>query len=329
MTIVTLGLIGDVMLGRLVNDQIPDRPPGSFWGDTLPILREADAVIANLECAISTDGRAWSRAPKAFHFRADPAAVGVLRAGNIRCVSLANNHSLDFETEGLVDTLAHLDEAGILHAGAGRTLEEAMAPALLRLPGVTVGVIALTDNEPAFVARHNRPGTWYTEIRSTGDVLAPIEERVRSLREQGADLVVLSVHWGPNMVERPPVRFRSFARDVIDRGVDVLHGHSAHIFQAVERHRNGLILYSTGDILDDYAVDPRLHNDWSFIFLVEADGAGLRRLRLVPVQLHLARVDRADGETFEAIRRRMEDLCTEFGTPLGRTVEGLELVLRP
>lgn len=329
MKIMTLAFVGDVMLGRLVNDEIPSRSPDSFWGSTLPVLREADAVFANLECAITTDGRVWSRTPKAFHFHADPAAVAVLRAGNIRCVSLANNHTLDFETEGLLDTLRYLDEAGIAHAGAGRTIEEAMRPALVRLADLTVGVIALTDNEPPFAARPNRPGTWYTEIRSDPPVLDPIGERVRQLRDEGADLIVLSVHWGPNMVQAPPRRFREFARAVLDRGVDLLHGHSAHIFQAVERYGRGLILYDTGDFLDDYAVDSKLRNDWSFIFLVEADRSGLRCLRMLPVRLHLARVDRAEDEEFEAIRDRMAALCAEFDTPVRPTAEGLELTLRP
>jgi poly-gamma-glutamate capsule biosynthesis protein CapA/YwtB (metallophosphatase superfamily) len=327
MSTVTLAFLGDVMLGRLVNEEIPNRPPESFWGTALPVLRQADGVFANLECAVTARTQPWSRTRKVFHFRAGPAAIQVLTAANVRCVGLANNHTLDFETEGLLDTLDHLDAVGIEHAGAGRNLREAKEPALVDLGGFKVGVIALTDNEPPFAGTADRPGTWYTEIGTDAKTLAPIEELATRLKDLGADLVVLSVHWGPNMIEAPPPRFRRFAQAVIERGVDLLHGHSAHIFQAVEPRGRRLILYDCGDFLDDYAVDPVLRNDRSFIFLVEADRRGPLRLRLLPVRLTFARVDLATGEEAEAIRARMRRLCEPFGTELEATDEGLELTL--
>lgn len=324
----TLALVGDVMLGRLVNREISRRPPASFWGDVLPVLRGADAVFANLECAITAHRTPWSRTHKVFHFRADPAAVEVLRAANIRYVSLANNHVLDFEEQGLLDTLRHLDDAGIQHAGAGRDLADAMTPAMVDVAGYRIGIIALTDNEPAFAAQPNRPGTYYAPIETTPAVLAPIERRVMALADAGADLIVLSIHWGPNMVSAPRSGFRRFAEAVLDRGVDLLHGHSAHIFQGIARRDGQLALYDTGDFLDDYAVDPALRNDWSFVFLIDLDERGLARLCLRPVRLRLGRVDLAGGEEFEAIRARMHAASAALGTPLAMTEEGLELALR-
>lgn len=323
----TLALMGDVMLGRGVNAEIPGRSPDSFWGDVLPALRSADAAIANLECAITRHARPWWRTPKVFHFRADPAAVEVLRAGNVRCVSLANNHSLDFEEVGLLDTLRHLDEAGIRHAGAGRDLDEALRPAVFEVADLKVAVAALTDNEPPFAARRDRPGTAYLDIAHDPTALRRVEEQVASARRQGADLIILSLHWGPNMVTTPPLEFQAFARAAIDRGVDLLHGHSAHVFQAVERHEKGLILYDTGDFLDDYAVDPERRNDWSFLFRVELAERRLHRLSLVPVRLTCARVDRAQASEFEAICARMRERCSPFETALAATPEGLELRL--
>jgi poly-gamma-glutamate synthesis protein (capsule biosynthesis protein) len=326
---VTLAFVGDVMLGRAVNETIPARPPEAFWGDVLPVLRAADAVFANLECTITEHQRRWSLRRKMFHFRADPAAADVLAAANVRFVSLANNHVLDFEEQGLRDTLRHLDAAGIAHAGAGRDLEEATRPAMVDVGGFKVGVISLTDNEPLFAAKPGRPGTYYTEIRADPETLDPIAERAAHLRAEGADLVVVSAHWGPNMVANPRPRFQSFARAVLEAGVDLFHGHSAHVFQGVELKNEGLILYDTGDFLDDYIVDPELRNDWSFVFLVETDGRGLRRLRLVPVKLGFARVDLAVGAESEAIVELMRERSAGFGTPLAATDEGLELTIRP
>ncbi len=324
---VTLAFLGDVMLGRGVNDEIAKRPPESFWGDLLPVLRSADAVIANLEVALTPHRQPWWRTPKVFHFRADPRAIEVLKAARIRAVSLANNHSLDFEETGLLDTLRILDEAGIAHAGAGRNLAEARDPSLFEAAGLTLGMLAMTDNEPAFAAQADRPGTQYWDIARDPAALAIVEEQATSLRRRGAQIVILSLHWGPNMVEEPPVEFQEFAHGALDRGVDIIHGHSAHVFQAVEPYSRGLILYDTGDFLDDYAVDPNLRNDWSFVFLVELDAGRLRRCRMIPARLEYARVRRATGSEFEAIRERMRARCKAFNVPLTDSDEGLVLNL--
>ncbi|MGK7872820.1 MAG: CapA family protein [Xenococcaceae cyanobacterium] len=325
---VTLAFIGDIMLGRGVNQEIPYRSPESFWGNVLPVLQGADAAIANLECAITQHTGKCSRTPKVFYFRADPAAVEVLRTANIQCVSLANNHILDFDDRGLLDTLDYLDAAGILHAGAGRNLDEATTPAVIDISGFKVGVIALTDNEPSFAAGGDRPGTYYLKIPSAPNTLALIEKSVKQLQQAGVGLVVLSAHWGPNMVTSPPPHFRKFARAVVDCGVDLFYGHSAHLFQGVECCGHSLILYDTGDFLDDYTVDPVLRNDWSFVFLLEVDANGLRQLRMLPVRLEYARVELAKGEEFAAIRKRMQSLCAAFDTPVLEIPEGLAIQLQ-
>ncbi|HEY9596908.1 MAG TPA: CapA family protein [Cyanophyceae cyanobacterium] len=325
---VTLAFLGDVMLGRGVNEEIPYHPPESFWGNVLPLLRQADAVIANLECAITQHTQECRRTKKVFHFRADPAAVDLLETANIQCVSLANNHTLDFDEQGLLDTLHYLDMAGIHHAGAGQNLREAAMPLIMDIAGFRVGFIALTDNEPSFAASPNRPGTHYLEIRSDPNTLAFLEESIEQLRRDGAMLVILSAHWGPNMVTSPPPWFRNFAHAAIDCGVDLFYGHSAHLFQGVEVYNHGLILYDPGDFLDDYAVDPILRNDWSFLFLVDVNAQGLHRLRMVPVRLNYGRVDLACGGEFAAIRHRMRSLCAAFNTHTLQISQGLEVLVR-
>lgn len=324
---VTLAFIGDVMLGRGVNEEIPRRLPESFWGDVLPILRGADAVIANLECAITQYTQECSRTPKVFYFRADPVAVQVLRVANIQCVSLANNHSLDFDDQGLLDTLKYLDAAGIHHVGAGRDISQATTPVIMDIAGLRVGIIAITDNEPDFAATKDSPGTNYLEINSHPLTLSLIESAVVQLRQAGVKLVILSAHWGANMVISPPPHFCRFARAVVDRGVDIFHGHSARVFQGVERYKQGLIFYDTGDFLDDYVIDPVLRNDWSFVFLVEVGDRGLHKLRLIPVHLSYAQVNLAKGAEFNTICDRMQSLCAAFNTNLRQTSEGLEVKL--
>jgi poly-gamma-glutamate capsule biosynthesis protein CapA/YwtB (metallophosphatase superfamily) len=324
---ITLALTGDVMLGRGVDEALRGMRPAESWGDALSVLHAADLRVINLECAITTHEYRWSRTPKTFHFRADPTrAVGVLRAARIDACSLANNHTLDFEEAGLLDTLEYLDGAGIRHAGAGRDLEEAARPAILDgLEGEKVALLAFTDNEPAFAAGVDRPGTNYLPISLEPEVLDRVEAAIAGARNAGADTILFSNHWGPNMVERPGDIFRRFARSVVDRGADVYYGHSAHIFQGVEVYRGKPILYDTGDFIDDYAVDERLRNDRSFVFLVSVEGGKFRRLELFPVVLSFAQTGLATGGEREEILRRMERLSAELGTTFVRHENALVL----
>lgn len=319
-----LALAGDVMLGRGVRPSLHSMKADEPWGDVLPLLHAADVRIVNLECAITDRRRRWQPTPKVFYFRGDIRALDVLRAARIDGCSLANNHTLDFEVEGLLDTLHHLDSAGIRHAGAGRNREEAERPALLPQG---VGLVAFTDNEAPFAAGPDRPGTAFIEV---GDAaLAPAGAAIDAARAAGARTVVFSIHWGPNMRLRPPPHFRRFARAVIDRGADVFYGHSAHVPQGVEVYRGRPILYDTGDFLDDYAVDEELRNDLSFLFLVCLRDGVPCELRLEPVHLGYAHVHRARGRERDRLLRREIELSEELGTRLSREEGALALRWEP
>lgn len=322
----TLAFTGDVMLGRLVNDRLKDMQPEEVWGDVLPHLAQADLRIVNLECALTNHLNPWTRSEKMFHFRADPMAVRVLQAARIDACALANNHILDYEERGLLDTLRMLNATGIRHAGAGANTAEAAAPAMLEAMSLEeagaapcrVALLSFTDNEPDFAATDEHPGTNYLEVSLREETLARIANGIAQARAQGAELVVFSNHWGANFVERPAQLFRSFARRVIELGADIYHGHSAHICQGIEIHRGKPILYDTGNFIDDYAVHPLLRNNRSCLFKVMFDDGKLSRIELLPVSLNVAHVTLARGEEFAAICERMEMLCAEFGTKLTR-----------
>lgn len=326
----TLALTGDVMLGRSVNEALASMSPARVWGDLLPHLKNADLRITNLECALTPHMHQWSRTWKMFHFRADPSAVNVLQAAQIDVCSLANNHTLDYQERGLLDTLRILDAAGIHHAGAGANKQEAAQPALIEAKGnhpCRVALIAFTDNEPDFAALANRPGTNFMEISLEPDTLTRVASAINQARSMGADLVVFSNHWGANFIERPSLLFRDFARRVIELGADVYYGHSAHICQGIELHHGKPILYDTGNFVDDYAVDPVLRNDRSCLFKIGFEGSILQRIELIPVTLTFAHVALARNEEFDAICMNMIKLCKELGTPLVR--QGDRLVWEP
>ena len=305
------------MLGRGVGERIATKAPEAFWGNTLTVLRSADVVIANLECAITRSSKRWLRTPKVFHFRAPPAAVKVLQAAGIRLVSLANNHVLDYETEGLLETIAQLDAASIAHAGAGANLAAAAAPAIVTVNGIRVGLVAFTDNEPTWAAAHDRAGTNFIRISCEDESLDRVRAGVAAARAQGAHLVVLSLHWGPNMNPAPTPEFRAFARAAVKLGADLIFGHSAHIVQGLAVYQRVPVFYDLGDYLDDYAIDPELRNDWSFIALLNYQrNIGWPEITLLPVRLSYAEVNLARAAEAAEIMKRMSQRSARLGTTL-------------
>ncbi len=310
----TIALAGDVMLGRGVDAAIAARGFAYVWGDVLPLLWEANAFLVNLECALTARSQRWQDGePKAFYFRADPSAVQALRVGRVDFASLANNHAVDFGMEGMLDTLRALDGAGIRHAGAGTDLAQAQAPAVLQVDDLRVAVVAFADYPPAWAAAADAPGINLIPVEAEQPGFARVERALAEARRQ-ADLVIFSIHWGPNMRPRPSDRFREFARRVAAAGADVFWGHSAHLVQGVEVLGGRLILYDTGDFVDDYAVDPELRNDLSALFLLHVEQGHVAGLELVPVQIALEQVNLASGDARKWFARRFTALCKEVGT---------------
>ncbi|KAF3385419.1 putative polyglutamine synthesis accessory protein [Penicillium rolfsii] len=155
----TLTFVGDVMLGRLVDQFFPEHvnndndhrsaehfiekhpsilgpgnyTPSSPWGTTLPLLRASDLCLINLETSVTTTSELWP--DKVFNYRMHPSNLGpILHAAHVDYASLANNHTLDFGKDGLIETAWTLRSAGIAFTGAGETPDQAFKPAVLYLP---------------------------------------------------------------------------------------------------------------------------------------------------------------------------------------------------
>lgn len=315
------------MLGRIVKELICEQGSDYPLGEIAASLRGADLALVNLECAITASSETWPGEPKAFYFGAPPEAVRALRGAGIDLVSLANNHTLDFGMQGLLETLRHLHEHGIRHAGAGVDLEEARAPAYLERKGVRFGMVAYCDHQADFAAEPGSPGIAYLDLGDEGAALEEFRRGLARIRQQPVDWPILSLHWGPNMVDRPSEHFVNLARAAIDMGYRLLFGHSAHVFQGIEIYRGWPILYAAGDLVDDYYVDPEFRNDHQLLFELELDRAALRRIRLHPVLIKDCRAQPAQGEQREYIAQRITRLCAEMGTEVRRS-DGLEIIPR-
>ena len=293
-----LALAGDTMLGRGVAERLERQPPESLFApEVVAAVAEADVSILNLECCISERGEPTPG--RVFHFRAPPSATRALTHLGVDCVTLANNHAVDFGTDALLDTLAHLDAAGIRAVGAGSDQERARAPVVLEREGFRLAVVACSDHPAEYAAGDARPGIAYADLQ------AGLPEWLAEVPE--ADAVLVTPHWGPNMTAAPVQHVRRAADAFLAAGATVIAGHSAHVFHGVAPR----VLYDLGDFLDDYAVDRQLRNDLGLLFLLDLAGD---RLEALPLKLDFAHTRLATGVDAEWIRDHFTRACAQLGT---------------
>jgi poly-gamma-glutamate synthesis protein (capsule biosynthesis protein) len=318
---------GDLMLGRLVGEAMLREGADYPLGAIAPLLREADLTIANLECAISEPGERWHGEPKAYYFRAPPSAGQALPDAGVKLLSLANNHILDYDVQGLLETVRILDAHGIAHAGAGTDLAAATAPAIVELRGVRIGMAAFCDHQGDFAAADDHPGMAWLGMHDEAAAIDAFARALAPLRAAGVRWPILSLHWGPNMVSEPSPQQRRLARAAIDIGWKIVFGHSAHVFQGVELYEGCPILYAAGDLVDDYAVDPAFRNDHQLLFALELGEDAVERVVMHPLFIRRCRVFPANSAQRAWIIERMQGLCAGLGT--GTVIDADTLVIRP
>ncbi|HEX9173299.1 MAG TPA: CapA family protein [Telluria sp.] len=322
---VRLMLGGDVMLGRTVKEYIEQLGPAYPLAPLAPVLRQADLVAVNLECAITAGTRQWAGEPKAFYFGAPVEAAETLREAGVGLVSLANNHTLDFGVEGLSDTLRALGAAGVQHVGAGANIAGATRAVIVERKGMTFGMEAFCDHQADFAADERQPGIAWLDLGDEDAALAAFAAALAPLRAAGVDWPILSLHWGPNMVRRPSHAFRRLAHGAIDMGWKILYGHSAHVFQGIEIRNGCPIIYAAGDLVDDYYVDPAFRNDLQLLFELDLGRDGLHRIVMYPVAISACRATPADAAETRYIFDQMRLLSGELGTEVHE--DGTRLVI--
>jgi poly-gamma-glutamate capsule biosynthesis protein CapA/YwtB (metallophosphatase superfamily) len=306
--VVRLALAGDTMLGRTVAEEIERTRRVPVDPEVIAVAAEADLFVLNLECCVSARGERWRSPTKPFFFRAPPLAAELLAEMGVDCVTLANNHALDYGPAALMDTFEHLSAAGVAWVGAGPDVAAARAPHILEARGRRLAVLGAADHPSAFAAGTDRPGVAYADLSADarGDWLAGAVAAAREL----ADAVVVTPHWGPNMTDRPPGYVQDAARALVSAGAALVAGHSAHVVHGVA----GRVLYDLGDFVDDYAVDRRLRNDLGLLFLVQLHADGPRALEAIPLKLDFCHTGLARGADAAWLGRRFTGACAELGT---------------
>ena len=311
-----------VRLAERMNGPIPTHvEPSYIWGAALDELRRVrpDARIINLETSIT---RNEGCIPKGINYRMSPENAECLLAADIDCCVLGNNHVLDWERLGLLETLATLKRLGIKTAGAGRDLAQASAPAVLQIEGkgrvivysfamITSGVPRDWAATPEIAGVNLLPDFASKTIISIADQVA----RIRQPR----DLVIASIHWGPNWGYEIAEEQRRFAHALIDRAnVSVVHGHSSHHAKAIEIYKNRVILYGCGDFLNDYegiSGYEEFRGDLSLMYLPRLSAARgkLIELRLLPFRITRFRLQHASAADAAWLQQRLDAVCQPLG----------------
>lgn len=211
-----------------------------FSTDLLKEMKAADIMMLNNEFAYSTRG---TKAPnKKFTFHANPARVEILNKMGVDIVSLANNHSLDYGPDALLDTFQTLEDAGIDYIGAGENLTRAMQPMYYTVDGMKIAYVAASRVVPVM--------EWYATDSNIG-VLGTYDPSLilESIKEAKAnsDFVVTFVHWGIERTDYPADYQRKLAQQFIDAGADAIIGCHPHVMQGVEFYKGKPIAYSLGN----------------------------------------------------------------------------------
>jgi poly-gamma-glutamate synthesis protein (capsule biosynthesis protein) len=281
------------------------------------------ARLVNLETAVT---RCDAYEPKGINYRVSPENAACLTTAGIDLCSLANNHVLDWGREGLLETLQGLDHLGVSTSGAGRTLAEASAPAILDLPGkgrVVVYSFAMTTSGTPrdWAATPTRPG-----VHLLPDIEDATVERIAGqvrAERQDKDVVIASIHWGPNWGYAVPDAHRRFAHALVDRaGISILHGHSSHHPIGIERYRGRLILYGCGDFLNDYegiSGYEQFRGDLSLMYFatIEAATGTLTGLEMTPLRIRRFRLERATRDDAEWLHHVLDRASSPFGARVG------------
>jgi poly-gamma-glutamate capsule biosynthesis protein CapA/YwtB (metallophosphatase superfamily) len=314
-----------VRVAERANGPIPAQRPRSYiWGAALDAWDriEPDARIINLETSIT---RRNSFSPKGINYRMSPENAACLKDAAIDCCALANNHVLDFGREGLLDTLDALERLEIKYAGAGRTLDEARAPAILEIAGkgrlIFFSFASTTSGTPQEWAVTDREPGVNLLPESSEVTIGVVSDWARKNSRPG-DVIIVSIHWGPNWGYWVPEEQRRLAHDLIDRaGVAAIHGHSSHHPKGIEIYKGRLILYGCGDFLNDYegiSGYEEYRSDLTLMYFAtfEPPTGRLSELELIPLQMRRLQLVAASEEDVSWMERMLEHEGRRYGTQI-------------
>ncbi len=312
-----------VQLAEMENGNIETPVSHSYvWGNAYEIFEsiQPDFRMINLETSITNSKTPWPG--KSIHYKMHPKNIKILTEADIDFCSLANNHTLDWSLEGLTETIEVLEMNHIAFAGAGKNIENAISPSVLKKDNKRVVVLAYgmesSGIPDAWAAIGERAGLNLLPDLGNEEI-ATISAQVDKIKHKD-DVVVFSIHWGGNWGYNIPERQKNFARKLIDNtGVDVVHGHSSHHPKGIEVYKNKLIIYGAGDLINDYegiGGHEEYRSELSLMYFPEINqqNGELVSMKMKPVKMEKMRLNMLTTNELEWMREMLNTQCNNLGT---------------
>lgn len=243
---IELTFAGDIMLSRGLDKYLNEKGYDYPYENVKDIFLSDDLTIENLECPITSYGRGANKA-KRFVFKANSENAFAMKRAGIDLCDLANNHTMDYRSEGLGDTMDVLTKAGIAYVGAGENASSNMSY-IFEKNGYKVGILAYSLFPPeGMVYNENNPNINY--LSEFEDLKS---ERVKTdLKKLKADFKIVYFHWGVEYEPFARDMQKKLARDTIDGGADFVVGTHPHVIQGSEVYNGKYIYYSIGNCVFD------------------------------------------------------------------------------
>lgn len=270
---IVVTLVGDIMLSRGVQPYLEKYGYDYPYEEVRDIFLNDDLTIGNLECPI-TDRNSAADKTKRFVFRADEENAAALKRAGIDCLNLANNHSMDYLSGGLSDTMKHLKEQRLPFVGAGEN-GSSDTSFVFEKNGISVGLLAYSALPPE--------GFFFNEEKSTVQYigatnLSRLETEIEAL---SCDFTIVYFHWG---IEYEPYKSETqemLAKSAIDAGADFVVGAHPHVLQGREVYKGKYIYYSLGNFIFDRQIPPG--TDESMILQITVNQEGVGKVEEIPV----------------------------------------------
>ncbi|HWF83500.1 MAG TPA: CapA family protein [Vicinamibacterales bacterium] len=303
-TPLTIALTGQSMIRSDVRATAPAAVPAIS-----ALVQGADVVFTNFEGTIAEPGQPNESTPRQGPgFLAPPATLDALKALGFNLIDTSNNHSADLKVPGVLNTLKEADRVSLPHAGTGKTLQEATAPAILKTPHGTVALVAMASGAVAAGAAATATQPGVNELRVGPGNVPNVEDTTRILQSirdaaKKADLVIVYQHnhvfdkpFGLMFTEglpdrlRPPDWLEKWAHAEIDAGADLIVMHGAPLLHGIEIYHDKPIFYDLGNFIFNAPLTMWTLQEpmtWeSVVARLEFDGKKVRSITLRPIVLN-------------------------------------------
>lgn len=294
---------GDVTLTDAYTDKVGKNQQWAF--SQLEEFRQADISMVNLEAPFTS--AAQPLPGKKFNFKAPVENVQALQTGGIDIVTLANNHAMDYQRAGLIETTQTLKKAGIQSIGAGEDIKAARRPVIMEVKGKKVAYLGYYDAD-LHAATEKTAGT---NPRHNDRVAADI----KALRGQ-VDWIVVNYHWGEELAKYPGDWQIDLARFTVDQGADLVVGHHPHVLQGAEVYKGRPIVYSLGNFI----FGGNSISDYDTAALKVSLKDEQMRVEFLPVQVRGYQARVVNGQSGQQILGQITSVSDIFQQPMTSTM---------